>query len=100
MWSWRFYGYSYGTAKIIDSYFGLHGDSSGTIYSAAYQDQGEVAFCTNMYKSSDNFLVIVGLIDNTYFFGLDVDVHHTMDYAYMELGISAVSQSANTSGVY
>ncbi len=100
MWSWRFYGYSYGTARIIDSYFGLHADGSGNIYSPAYQDQGEFAFCTNMYKSSDNFLVIVGLIDNTYFFGLDVDIHHTMDYSYTELGISTHSQSANTSGVY
>ena len=100
MWSWRFYGYSYGTARIIDSYFGMHSDGSGNIYSAAYQDQGEFAFCTNMYKSSDNFLVIVGLIDNTYFFCLDVDIQHVADYAYMELGISAVSQSANTSGVY
>jgi hypothetical protein len=100
MWSWRFYGYSYGTARIIDSYFGLHADGSGNIYSPAYQDQGEFAFCTNMYKSSDNFLVIVGLIDNTYYFGLDVDIHHTMAYSYTELGISTHSQSANTSGVY
>ena len=100
MWSWRFYGYSYASAKIIDSYFGLHGDTSGNIYSATYQDQGEVAFCTHMYKSSDNFLVIVGLIDNTYFFGLDVDIHHTMDYSYMELGISTHAQSTNTTGVY
>jgi hypothetical protein len=100
MWSWRFYGYSYGTARIIDSYFGMHSDGSGNIYSAAYQDQGEFAFCTNMYKSSDNFLVIVGLLDNAYYFCLDVDIQHVADYSYMELGISAVSQSANTSGVY
>jgi hypothetical protein len=100
MWSWRFYGYSYGTARIIDSYFGMHSDGSGNIYSAAYQDQGEFAFCTNMYKSSDNFLVIVGVIDSTYFFCLDVDIQHVADYSYMELGISAVSQSASTSGVY
>jgi hypothetical protein len=100
MWSWRFYGYSYGASRIIDSYFGMHSDGSGNIYSAAYQDQGEFAFCTNMYKSSDNFLVIVGVIDSTYFFCLDVDIQHVADYSYMELGISAVSQSASTSGVY
>lgn len=100
MWVWRFYGYSYGTANIVDSYFSLHGDTSGNIYSPSINNQGEIAFGNNMYKSSDNFLVIVGLMDNAYFFGVDVDVHHTMTYGMIEFTISAVAQSTSNSGVY
>jgi hypothetical protein len=100
MWSIRFYGYSYGGARIVDSYYGLHSDGSGNIYSPCYQNQGQTPFTTAMYKSADNYLVIPGLIDNVYFFGVTIDCHHTMTYNYYDFGIQAVTQTASATGAY
>jgi hypothetical protein len=53
-----------------------------------------------MYKSADNFLVIPGLLDNAYFFGVTIDCHHTMTYDYYDFGISAVTQTGSATGAY
>jgi hypothetical protein len=100
MWVWRLYGYSYGGNKIVDTYYALHSDASGNIYSAVIQNQGNLAFGTGMYKSSDNYLVLVGLMDNAYYFGFDVDVQHTMTYGYTDLSVSAVAQTASSTGAF
>jgi hypothetical protein len=100
MWIIHIHGYSYGAARVVDSYYGLHSDGSGNIYSACIQNQGQTPFVLSMYKSADNFLVIPGLLDNTYFFGVTIDCHHTMDYGYYDFGITAVTQTNNNTGAY
>lgn len=100
MWIIRVYGYSYGSARVVDSYYGLHSDGSGNIYSACIQNQGQTPFVQSMYKSADNYLVIPGLIDNAYFFGVTIDCHHTMTYSYYDFGITAVTQTSSATGAY
>jgi hypothetical protein len=100
MWIIHIYGYSYGNARVVDSYYGLHSDGSGNIYSSCIQNQGQTPFVQSMYKSADNFLVIPGLLDNAYFFGVTIDCHHTMTYDYYDFGISAVTQTGSATGAY
>ncbi len=95
MHTWHVQGYAYGSQQIIDCRLAFHTDSSNNIHGKSYL--GSLA--NNIYKSSDNYVVLVFGTVNTYYTHWYVDLFEGM-YTTLNSIVLAVSYSSNNSGVY
>jgi hypothetical protein len=95
MHTWSVEGYAYGSAAIIDCKLAFHTDASGGIYGKSYL--GSLA--NNIYKSTDNYVVLVFGTVNTYYTHFYTNLFEGM-YTPLNSTVLAVAYSPNNSGVY
>jgi hypothetical protein len=95
MHTWSVEGYAYGSTAIIDCKLAFHTDSSNNIYGRSYL--GSLA--NNIYRSGDNYVVLVFGTVNTYYTHFYINLFEGM-YTPLNSTVLAVSYSPNNSGVY
>jgi hypothetical protein len=95
MHTWSVEGYAYGSGAIIDCKLAFHTDSGGSIYGKSYL--GSLA--NNIYKSTDNYVVLVFGTVNTYYTQFYTNLFEGM-YTPLNSTVLAVAYSPNNSGVY
>ena len=95
MHTWSVEGYAYGSSAIIDCKLAFHTDSSNNIYGQSYL--GSLA--NNIYRSGDNYVVLVFGTLNTYYTHFYINLFEGM-YTPLNSTVLAVSYSPNNSGVY
>jgi len=95
MHTWSIEGYAYGSQTIIDCKLAFHTDSSNNIYGLSYL--GSLA--NNIYRSGDNYVVLVFGTLNTYYTHFYVNLFEGM-YTPLNSTVLAVAYSPNNSGVY
>ena len=95
MHTWSIEGYAYGSGVIIDCKLAFHTDASNNIYGKSYL--GSLA--NNIYRSGDNYVVLVFGTLNTYYTHFYVNLFEGM-YTPLNSTVLAVSYSPNNSGVY
>ena len=95
MHTWSVEGYAYGSPAIIDCKLAFHTDASGGIYGKSYL--GSLA--NNIYKSTDNYVVLVFGTVNTYYTHFYTNLFEGM-YTPLNSTVLAVAYSPNNSGVY
>ena len=104
------HGYTYSSAKTINSSWGLHNWNGGA-HSLSLQNHGNLAFAVNAYVSSDNYIVLVG--DNTnsgsgQYTGWSMDfiftntsyVQHVINQSGPSHAVTSHSLSASTTGAF
>ena len=95
MHTWSVEGYAYGSQSIIDCKLAFHTDSSNNIYGKSYL--GSLA--NNIYRSGDNYVVLVFGTVNTYYTHFYINLFEGM-YTPLNSTVLAVAYSPNNSGVY
>ena len=89
-------GYAYDPSAILDERFGFHTDSGGSIYRKSYKG----TYANNIYKSSDNKVVLVfGPID-TYYTSFMVHLIESGMYTELFVKPTAATYSSSNSGAY
>lgn len=89
-------GYAYGTNAIVDERFGFHTDSGGSIYGKSYKG----TYANNIYKSSDNKVVLVFGPLNTYYMSFMVHLIESGMYSELFVKPTAATYSSSNSGAY
>ena len=95
MHTWSVEGYAYGSSAIIDCKLAFHTDSSNNIHGKSYL--GSLA--NNIYRSGDNYVVLVFGTVNTYYTHFYINLFEGM-YTPLNSTVLAVAYSPNNSGVY
>ncbi|MBC8306703.1 MAG: hypothetical protein H8E55_64465 [Pelagibacterales bacterium] len=95
MHTWSVEGYAYGSGAIIDCKLAFHTDSGGNIYGKSYL--GSLA--NNIYKSTDNYVVLVFGTVNTYYTHFYTNLFEGM-YTTLNSTVLAAAYSPNSCGVY
>jgi hypothetical protein len=91
--------YSYGAARHGQSRFSVHNDGSVNMYSARSTSIYDT-YTTNLYRSSDGYVVLVQESPGNYFYGWTLHALHNMGYSTFDVGVSAFTTSSSLSGAY